>query len=371
MPNRSPTIHHENGFSTLHRREVCPGSKKAERYYSSKESKDAERGTTMHEATYEVEIKNGLPVGEQILIEWAYSVIEEYLSQYDTPPSHIIENFLHLWGTKGNGPEHIISGGTPDRILLWPNHAVVFDWKYGYNIVKSARENLQIASQALAVHQNYGVNKVTGVICQPPIKSTTSHVFTEFETIAMHIQAITDKTEDESLVFSPMKSACKHCKARLGCPAYLDAFEKAGDDLPTDVQTLNNDDLCYYRDKAGAHNDIYKICSEELKRRLEADMSTSRPTINGWRLQSSATPIYYDQDILNEACSDINYPSNNLQGIATEDYQKFDFTKWRDSTIKRLKDQKQITAKEAKSEVLERIKPGVTYRISKSIVRAT
>lgn len=147
-----------------------------------------------------------------------------------------IEQFIHA------ARVHEQAGGTPD-FSVWSANAgelVVSDYKYGFEIVE-VEENWQLILYALALLEHYGVDGSTDEhvmvelrIVQPraphpegPARSWRARA----STLRGYANKLIAAAEEAMLPDPPVRTGrhCKHCSARLNCPAFTQATFSALD----------------------------------------------------------------------------------------------------------------------------------------------
>jgi hypothetical protein len=120
----------------------------------------------------------------------------------------------------------ILNFGTCDKIIITPNNlAYLIDYKFGYYKVK--KDSLQILNYAIAVYQNYLVNKVVCLVNQPTINNYPIIAFEsgDLKEGLEYIASIIEKAKN-SYELNPGEYQCRFCKAKSVCPAYQKKFNQ-------------------------------------------------------------------------------------------------------------------------------------------------
>jgi hypothetical protein len=215
--------HHPLGFSSLERRDRCPLSLTLEQECQNdpnikEDSKDADEGTFLHDKAWDD--REGLTDEQSYLMH----VIDTELDRLAT--LHGIEKWVGevtLPIKDPNGDEY--SFGTPDIYGLFTDEeglkgGVLIDNKFGRDPVAHPYKNHQIRAGALALHQEFGLDYVIGVIIQPRVrrKDHPSTRFRNFKAIMVDLLRI----RNECMKDRPEGCSgewCKYCKAlKKRCP---------------------------------------------------------------------------------------------------------------------------------------------------------
>ena len=118
--------------------------------------------------------------------------------------------------------------GYCDLILIKDSHAHVVDYKFGWNPVKDAEENLQGMAYVVGAFNKWPeLQTATVHFLQPRLGFISSADFerNKLDELLLRIQLIVDrvkqwdKEKDEKLLV-PTASNCVWCARKLGCPAF-------------------------------------------------------------------------------------------------------------------------------------------------------
>lgn len=212
--------------SSLRRRELCPGSYWLEKDLPEQTSADAEIGTRMHAATALViqgaSSEELLPFADFTAEQWdACHWCADRVRELVWPEARVL--IEHKFDLRWFHPE--IGGGTADLVLVQDFvRAIVIDFKFGRAPVPPAGENLQLASYAAGVRNDFDVPEVQVCIIQPALA-------------VCQVQSIAPGTERRAIDAAanalnpdakptPSAEACNYCKASGQCPAQI-AISKA------------------------------------------------------------------------------------------------------------------------------------------------
>ena len=92
--------------------------------------------------------------------------------------------------------DEVLTFGTVDKIGIDPDGIyVAIDYKFGFNAVDEAAENLQLAAYALAIMQTYNVEQVKVCICQPSLNHYSSYTFTDRHALYDVVYSIIQKAK--------------------------------------------------------------------------------------------------------------------------------------------------------------------------------
>jgi Protein of unknown function (DUF2800) len=228
-------MHSPNGPSSLYRRSLCPGSLRAEQGLSSTETKAAGRGTILHEAIYE-HLCGRKPDLEPEHIEAIRSAWIQMLNAINDTPLPGIETDNGATGkTKAGGTwyaERTLQSpatstnrevGTPDLFIVYPDHIVLIDWKFGDSFVDHPRWNFQLKDYAVSIWFELGLAyPISPVIIQPSAAGFEHnpwiYEYSDRDIMVKQIMDIRDRANslDAPMVVGP---ACQFCKARSTCSA--------------------------------------------------------------------------------------------------------------------------------------------------------
>lgn len=246
--------HHENGPSSLYRRQACPASMLAERGLTEESNPDAEEGTMLHNRvvlayTFDPDSLIGLNE-EQVSAVCKCTDLLFYYDDQGEPWQ--LEQQLQLYDDDFT----VITFGTPDAFKIIPERslAILADWKFGRNPVSSPAMNLQFAAYAAMTMQKYGVERVECHLVQPRLfEKAEPFTFTKFDGIVKTIKRIIARC-NELDAERRAGEHCKYCKAKSGCPAF-GSFSTAVATLNSSAITADN-----AADLAGFITQLRKQC---------------------------------------------------------------------------------------------------------------
>lgn len=211
--------HHDFSPSSLEQYRLCPGSYQMQQGIPEQPSEAAAEGTLLHNAVATGNFDD--LTSDQI--ELVTKCIE-FRNSFAAPDAAVLnEEFVRVHDDN----DEVVTTGTADCIIL-PSKPVpiVIDWKFGYTPVNDVNENIQLATYALGVMQEYKVDSVDAWVFQPRLHRKTHHVFTNGTAILANIKTIIKRASSENIYLKPSEAACRYCKARLSCPAFRVKFQK-------------------------------------------------------------------------------------------------------------------------------------------------
>lgn len=212
--------HHEFSPSHLEQIRLCPGSHIMQKGIPEKESSWAAEGTLLHNAIANDDFSD--------LTEEQKEVVERCIEFISTlskgeGASWEYEKKLEIKDESGT----VITYGYADVIIRSKTKLIVIDWKFGYIPVKTVAENIQLASYALGALQAYPQYiECECWVFQPRIRNISSYTFRNPGNILTNIQHLISQGSSEDLILRPSDSACRYCKARLGCPAFRAKYQR-------------------------------------------------------------------------------------------------------------------------------------------------
>jgi hypothetical protein len=264
--------HHPFGPSSLERRELCPGSFRLERDLPDMDGgADAARGTHLHFL-----IAQMLVIGlQKIETPEDTAVVQaavKFIDSLDagTAKQVAIEHRVAFYDGE-NAPTRLLYHGTVDYALIYPDRAIIVDWKTGWGETTAAPNNLQGAAYALAIMQEFSVPTAEVHFFNPTTGAHSSHSFTNWQTIRDQIVKIIETASaPDAPVVSGLKQ-CKYCKAaRLGtCPAMRENMEMALRESKEMValHELEDAELVSVFERLKLVDILAKRVDDELKRR--------------------------------------------------------------------------------------------------------
>lgn len=137
-----------------------------------------------------------------------------------------------------------LNHGYLDLLLAWPGMAVLIDYKFGWQPVTPAKENLQGMGYSLAVLQAaHNVTKIGVVFLQPKLHSVTEHVWNRSQLPDMYqrLSDVISRAEfvranpDQALKYMSAGYWCEYCKHQGICATranYAGVVAKSYGSLP-------------------------------------------------------------------------------------------------------------------------------------------
>lgn len=355
--------HDVNSPSTLDRRALCPGSGQMELMYHGPDKPNAARdeGTMLHFAAnpenVDMVVKDGLTDEQIVLVVACDEVVKSYeLGEYKTLyESTHYELEMELLDDFGE----IITTGTADVVIVFRQHVVVIDWKFGR--VPADINSLQFAAYCAMAMQKFDKPDATAVVFQPRVSRKPIVKDSEsLDYIRVDIASIIARTELDGLTLTPTDSGCRYCKAFDACPA-VKSTALAIRDVPTSLVPAER--AREYYEKAGivikaAENikdairpmviagevpgmearEVQGKRTVPLTRLLEADLS---PIITDDELRALSTVPY-------KALEDIAVKAVMAEGNLTEKAARETFADLIEDHVKRGKPSTRIVLKKEK-----------------------
>lgn len=229
-PQKQDERRGKDSASTVERRALCPGSRKAEKDKPNQSNALADSGTRIHEA-WETDSPAKLNDEEKKIYERGARLRDELIQDWfdvnlsgdeqftfdeipDAPADEYKE--LRLWGL-----DERLSGQFDGAVIEnW--RAFIYDFKTGFSEAISAERNFQLRTLAVLVAENFPkVKEVTTAIIQPRVKPETSvacYTEIDLELARTEIIAIDRKADEPNAARQPGPIQCKYCKAKADCP---------------------------------------------------------------------------------------------------------------------------------------------------------
>lgn len=316
-----PQVHHEFSPSRLKQFALCPASYRMQKGLADQTSEYAELGKRKHEAVNnEVEFDQ-LPLTDQEHVEYCRLFLKTAKIEQGAPEKEYWERQVTLYSDIGE----IITSGYVDLLLIYPEHAIIFDWKFGYVPVDEAVENHQLAAYAAAVMQEYGIKNVECHIVQPaapPYRRVTSYTYTDLKAIRSNIVDIIQSAKAGPWRFEPCLAACKYCRAKTFCPALREecrdikvAWTKTLADLGQDGR-INDHELAGFFGEAKLLKDVANEIEALAKHRAK-ELALNDENLPGYQLKKRAGRRYVSPD-------DIDAVAVKVSGlISVDEFPKF------------------------------------------------
>ena len=218
--------------SSLARRLACPGSMAAEEGLPDLPSKYSEEGDIAHELLEALVGQGHRPKGYldypgmytsvKVAVDWVNKHIEDGYKLYCE-----VRVYPSSWLGRDD------TKGYADIVLVKGDHAIVADYKHGVGTVVDPIGNTQLLALAAGVvvdptiHQpGSGTSSVSLVIIQPRAIRTES--IRSWDLSMEELREECDVIKAGLAAMVPWATSagpqCKHCKARMGCPARTGAY---------------------------------------------------------------------------------------------------------------------------------------------------
>ena len=214
-----PTInnHHWMSPSALPRRAACPGSGKMELQFAGDEveSPEAAEGTMLHAAVIPGAKFSGTREHYHLL-EQCLKLINSYRHGTHAPLFESIHYELSMELLNEDG--EILTAGTADVVIVFAQHVVVIDFKFGRNPVSV--DGLQLMAYGAMAMQRFEKDTAEVVSFQPRVSGKPqTKDYDDFGFIRAVIEEVILKTSSDRLVLNPTDDGCRYCKAFDQCPA--------------------------------------------------------------------------------------------------------------------------------------------------------
>jgi hypothetical protein len=252
MPDKTDdqTPHAAYAPSSLGHMEKCPGF----RNRKGNKTEASERGDRVH-AALEKDNPDLLPEAERPVAQMCKDVIDEAIaSRLPQRPDKDIRERKGTVGMDFGG--EISTFGTPDRLLIYGDYGLLYDYKSGYREVTDAETNAQVWSYVIGILQKHPyLGALEAHILIPNRDEILSHVFTQGDLPRMKLRLNTiirrameidwsDWRKVDETKLSPGPELCEYCEFQTICPAlarkHLHIASQIGDGLPI-PKSLNVD----------------------------------------------------------------------------------------------------------------------------------
>lgn len=295
--------HTPNGPSQLSKRARCPASFWVEDGLEDEFDEDADSGTTCHQA-----MENwlrGLPEpnltdAESAKVKFAKDSLEYLLMGDEIIPGSgrtKADGIVMVELTMDNLPYSIDGSpecGTVDLAIIYPDHVLMMDWKFGGSFVDAPKWNLQLKGLSTGIWEMYSGREIHAAIVQP--RAGKDHrvepwVFSPSERSGMvsDLHQILVDCHEKPDTYCVGK-ACQFCKGarRNTCPARIQAmgvFSK-----PWDPATMDATERARYLAAAKAAISSAEKFIEGCKTYV---METGEAP-QGWRASPTKTSVRLD-----------------------------------------------------------------------------
>lgn len=232
--NRVMTSHHPFSPSNLGRRKLCPGSylQEIDIGDSVDASEDAAEGTLLHGL-----VNPAFPAPDSITDEQEDTILRarDFLKRKTADANNIYYELKGVLSLSGRTVTH----GTMDLVAyvfssVTPDFVRVIDWKFGRNQLYQITTELQMRAYAGMAMQYFGVKRAEVYVYQPRLDLELFGAYENPEIIAKEIDVIIlDSLSSSNDNLYPSCEACRHCRAKISCPAFKPAILDA---LPARAQ---------------------------------------------------------------------------------------------------------------------------------------
>lgn len=212
------TAHTLYSASSLDRLALCPPSARMGKDIEDKPSKDAERGTRIHELGEMLLTGEDIDIvgidAEELQLARAYA---EYVWDVAGEEGVVyVEESFH----KELAIYHEHLGGTADAVVIDGTNIHIIDLKSGRSPV-SAKENKQMLTYALGALTKHGFNfeNVHLHIYQPSNVSKQVYTTADINKWSTELIEIAKRADDPFEKPNPSAKACHFCKAKTVCPS--------------------------------------------------------------------------------------------------------------------------------------------------------
>ena len=270
-PTAPHRTHHPFSPSRLQQLKECPGAARMQDGLDEIKTPEADEGTMLHERIVTRNL-DGLTAEQESLVQQCLDFMQSKMTEGMV--KILQEVRLDIKGDD----DMLLTYGTADVVILFADHAVVIDWKFGRTPVTEANRNLQLASYALGVMQKFGVRSVTVIVFQPRIHAVTEYTFTKPEAILHNITRVIAAAKDPERLVLHAGDACRYCLAKPNCPAFRAQFSVLA--VPPDRDLTNPDTLLEYWEKSKVVERFIK----EIKEAVE-NYITENGELGGWRFK--------------------------------------------------------------------------------------
>jgi hypothetical protein len=276
------TTHTLYSASSLDRLALCPPSARLGKDIPDTSSKDAMRGTRIHELGEM--LLNGENVdipgidADELNIAKGYA---EYVWEVAGEEGVIyVEESFH----DALSIYHPDLGGTGDAVVVYKNNLHIIDLKSGKSPV-SAKENKQMLTYGLGAIEKHGWDKFESVhlhIYQPGNISKESYPVKRLGDWARELIQIAKRADDPFEKPNPSAKGCYFCKAKSVCPAIQ---EQAVESAKLDFQENNLEQLL---DQA----EIAILWGESIKEKAKEAIINGTPA-GHWHLKNGRRMVSY------------------------------------------------------------------------------
>lgn len=293
--------HTPNGPSSLSKRALCPASLSQEAgLEETKFDEDADSGTRCHEAMEAILRGNTPPAltdQEFKKVEFACSALRHMLGgdqiihgEYRTAAGG--EVLVEL--TMENLP-YSLEGepecGTVDLAIVYPDHVLMMDWKFGGSFVDNPKWNKQLKGLATGIWEKYPGREIHAAIVQP--RAGADHRIepwiyfpNERERFVSELHQILVDCQEQQDKFCVGK-ACQFCKAakQNTCPGRHKALGVFAEGLALDPDEMDANQRA--RSLIAAKAAI--VSAELFIERVKAGVRKTGELPDGWRANETST----------------------------------------------------------------------------------
>lgn len=301
-------MHTAFGPSSLSKRRFCPGSFHQEMMAERIETRASSRGTGLHEIMEDL-IRGKevvVPDGDREAIECALRYLDSALAGDEILPGgeetrnggkvFIEVRFDHLAYSQTSN-----ECGTCDLVIVYDDHILLVDWKFGGSYVDHPKWNLQMKGYAIGVWDRFGRKPIHVAIIQPAVSpdyqlSPWIYGVEQYDEFRVELGAIVENClvpEARRVV----GKSCVFCNARKTCPSRVAIYSVYGEgySMREAYKAATPDQrsilLTHAKIAIDVANDLIDFIRDDIKETGEVPVGyTAKVTVTG-RIQINPTPL--------------------------------------------------------------------------------
>lgn len=283
--------HHMFGPSSLERRMLCPGSFAIESQLENPPSnKYAEEGAKLHRSI-ELADFDGLDENQMEMVTGCLNWLDK---RTDVKDVVYYEKTMSLIGPAFDE----LCFGTVDVVIVGKTLRIV-DWKFGFNPVEYAKDNIQLATLAAMAMQKYGYDSCEVSVVQPRIgRWNDSYTFTDLSALITSISGVIETAKAPGAPCIPGEKQCKYCRGChwAACPSLSRETEWLSETAEkTKPAELDDNELATLYHSAKTCASFLEKLKYQIKKRCEANKSCgglALKTTSGGRECEDITRMY-------------------------------------------------------------------------------
>lgn len=212
--------------SNMSRRVLCPGSCAMEAGLPDVRTDDSNEGTMLHALSADPTLSRHRLDHEQLETLRLNAVMQEEFEQFVMREHGLVRDDCQVsveteWWYQRDGKGMFAMH--PDVVLVWPKVVIVFDSKFGRELVPVPSNNWQLKTYLCGAAQWFNAEVFYGAITQPRVSKTiqsTRYTRDDIEIARGEINAAWDAAHKPDAPRRPSLEACWYCKGfSLGvCP---------------------------------------------------------------------------------------------------------------------------------------------------------